>query len=102
MVNDGLASTNIDATLFSGTTINANANNVGGQVMDAGTATATTSAVNVVFAKTFSATPNVVIGIGQSGAAATHPGTVVDSNTGSFQFLGANTLAYNWTAIGSA
>ena len=102
MVNDGIPSTNMDATTFSGTSLLANANNTGGLVMDYGITPATDVATVVTFTKTFSATPAVNVTLQISGAVASSPGIVEAANAGSFSFLGTSGANHGWTAIGSA
>jgi hypothetical protein len=83
-LNDGLSTPDV---LASGATI------------QAGTSTASNVAVNVTFSETFAATPIVTLGVGESGALAVGPGTLVDANAGSFQFLGTSGVSYNWNAF---
>lgn len=67
----------------------------------AGSTEASDEAVNINFGTAFGAVPSVSLTVGESGAAATQPGCIVDVNAGSFQFLGTSGLAYTWLAIGT-
>ena len=74
---------------------------VNAQIVDGGADPATDVAVSVSFNQTFTSSPVVTLGVGQSGAAATSPGMVIGVSIGSFSFLGTSGLTYNWNAIGS-
>jgi hypothetical protein len=102
MVNDGLARTNIDATTFRGTTINANANNVGGQIMDMGTITSSGNTSVVTFAKSFSAAPSVHCIPTVGSVSVANQSVLSNVNAGSFSVATGSNIANSWIAIGSA
>lgn len=63
-----------------------------------GTVTATDVAVWSVFGTAFTGSAIVNLTLAESGAAASHPGCVVEAGAGSFSMLGQSGLTYNYSA----
>lgn len=108
ILDGGVSQADLSDNAASGTKVDASFATVGtgspvvyGLTILTGSEAAGAAAIDVQFGTPFAGTPNVSLSIAESGAAATHPGTVVDVNAGSFQFLGQDGLDYLWTAIGS-
>ena len=102
MVNDGLASSNMNATTFSGTTIYASASSVGGQKTQFGTVTSSGNTSVVVFPAAFTGTPAVSCLPSVGSVAVAVQSVISNINAGSFSVATGSNIANTWIAIGSA